>query len=97
MHRRSVPEQQPAPVRERCPGQIVRVTTGEVRIAFPAWCGGAITVTAPRVDLATVLGPGRELLGARVSAVIDTGALTEAGVLPVAWRRADDGTGSDPR
>ncbi|MFC1428604.1 hypothetical protein ACEZCY_36120 [Streptacidiphilus sp. N1-12] len=88
MHRPSVPEQPAAPARERCEGQIVRVTQTEARVAFPRWCAGAATVTVSRADLVMVLGLDQELLGARVSAVIDTAALTETGVLPVAWRCA---------
>ncbi|MHA6756990.1 hypothetical protein [Streptacidiphilus sp. PAMC 29251] len=89
MHQPSVPDQQqPVPVRERCRGQIVRVTTDEVRIAFAARCCGAATVTARRTDLVMVLGPGEQLLGAHVSAVIDTTALTDRDVLLVAWRCA---------
>ena len=84
----------PETVQERCEGQIFRVTTTEARVLFERWCAGAATITVPRLLLqqALDLAP-HQLLGARLSAVIDTAALDDRQVRPHDWRLAEQAPG----
>jgi len=76
----------PEAIPERCEGQIVRVTTTEARVLFERWCAGAATITVPRLLLqqALDLAPD-QLLGTRLSAVINTAALDDRDVRPHGW------------
>jgi hypothetical protein len=88
--------QSPGSARSRSTGSIVRVTTSEARISFVRWCGGAATVTVSALPLRQALGLERDrLLGARVSAVIDTAARFDDDVRPEAWYLIDT-TASEP-
>ena len=76
----------PESAQERCEGQIVRVTTTEARVLFERWCAGAATITVPRLLLqqALDLAP-HQLLGTRLSAIINTAALDDRDVHPHSW------------